>query len=74
MGNDFRKQYFEDFPDSKGFIKEHLKAEAIADATSTELQQVKELEDPHFLLSTIVKVKFDILLPDANAVEDEFPV
>jgi hypothetical protein len=67
-------QYFEDFLDSKGFIKEHLKAEAIADATSTELQRVKELKDPHFLLSTIAKVKFDILLPDANAVEDEFPV
>ena len=52
-------QYFEDFPDSKGFIKEHLKAEAIADATSTELQRANELEDPYFLLSAIAKVKFD---------------
>jgi hypothetical protein len=62
------------FSRQQGFHKEHLKAEAIADATSTELQRVKELEDPHFLLGTIAKVKFDILLPDANAVEDEFPV
>jgi hypothetical protein len=68
----WRKRYFGDFPDSKGFIKEHLKAEAIADATSTELQRAKELEDTYFLLSAIAKVKFDIPLPDANAVEDEF--
>ena len=70
----WRKQYFEDFPDSESFIKEHLKAEAIADATSTDLQRAKELEDPYFLLSAIAKVNFDIPLPGANEVEDEFLV
>ena len=70
----WRKQYFENFPDCKNFIEEHLKAEAIADTTSTELQRAKELEDPYFLLSDITKVNFDIPLPGANEVEDEFLV
>ena len=57
-------------------MKEDLsRAETIVvDATSTELQRANELEDTYFLLSAIPKVKLNIPLPDANAVEEEFPV
>lgn len=54
----YRKLFFEHFPEIRSATENQLKAEAIADRTSTRDQRVEELQLLYYQLTDEAKIKY----------------